>query len=77
MQKGDELAVISDPFGSGVDQSIKADNDGVIVGQNNLPLVNEGETLMQLAGFRQLEQAATHLEEWHENKESFTQIGAQ
>ena len=77
VQKGDELAVISDPFGSGVDQSIKADNDGVIVGQNNLPLVNEGETLMQLAGFRQLEQAATHLEEWHENKESFTQIGAQ
>ena len=45
---------------------ITSPHEGIIVGKNNLPLVHEGESLFQLAVFKKMARAATHLEDWEE-----------
>jgi predicted deacylase len=64
VKKGEQLAVIKDPFGAGSDISVKAPFGGVVVSMNNLPLVYEGVPLFQLAAFEKLSLAATHIEDW-------------
>ncbi|KPJ67771.1 MAG: hypothetical protein AMJ43_02010 [Coxiella sp. DG_40] len=49
VEKGDKLAVISDPFGSKQEYQVNAESAGVIIGRNNLPLINEGEPLLKVA----------------------------
>ncbi len=49
IEEGDKLAVISDPFGSKQEYQVKAESAGVIIGRNNLPLINEGEPLLKIA----------------------------
>ncbi|MDH5408231.1 MAG: succinylglutamate desuccinylase/aspartoacylase family protein [Gammaproteobacteria bacterium] len=58
VEKGRVLGVISDPFGE-TEFEIKAAFEGIIIGCNRLPLVNEGDALFHLARFR----AATDVEE--------------
>jgi predicted deacylase len=68
VKKGEALCVLSDPFGASEDVTVNSPEDAVIVGQNNLPLVHEGEGLYQLALFsREMQATATRLEEWQEN----------
>jgi uncharacterized protein len=50
VRPGDLLGVIAAPFGSKETQ-LKARSDGIIIGSNNLPLVNEGEALFHVARF--------------------------
>lgn len=64
--KGETLSVIHDPFGAADPVTITSPEDAVIVGQNNLPLVHEGEELFQLAVFKSMEETANKLEAWHE-----------
>ncbi len=72
VQKGEQLCVIRDPFGSTDSVMMTSPYEAIIVGKNNLPLVHEGEGLLQLAVFRKMEHAATHLEDWKErSKKSF------
>ena len=67
VKKGESLCVIDDPFGASDPVTIYSPENAVIVGQNNLPLVHEGEGLCQLAVFpKSMEEAATNLEEWQE-----------
>ena len=68
VKKGEALCVLSDPFGASDDITVTSPENAVIVGQNNLPLVHEGEGLYQLAIFsREMKETATRLEEWQEN----------
>jgi hypothetical protein len=50
VRAGDSLGVISAPFG-GLERCLKAKSEGIIIGINNLPLVNEGEALFHVARF--------------------------
>ena len=49
VKKEEKLAVITDPFGRAQKFQIHSPCDGIVITQNNLPLTNEGEPLMQIA----------------------------
>jgi len=50
VKEGDLLGVVSDPFGDNKVR-VKAPADGVVIGRNNLPLVNRGNALFHIATF--------------------------
>lgn len=50
VRPGDTLGVISAPFGSS-ESYLKAKTEGIVIGANNLPLVNQGEALFHVARF--------------------------
>jgi predicted deacylase len=52
IKKGTCLSMIFDPFGTNQEYKVIAPQDGVIIGLNDLPLVNEGEPLFQLTTFK-------------------------
>lgn len=56
VKKGEKLAVVGDPFGHS-EEPIKSSISGIVVGMNNLPLVNEGEALYHVARFDELDEA--------------------
>lgn len=50
VRPGDTLGVIAAPFGE-TESYLKAKGEGIVIGANNLPLVNEGEALFHVARF--------------------------
>ncbi|WP_440951821.1 succinylglutamate desuccinylase/aspartoacylase family protein [Methanococcoides sp. FTZ1] len=54
VEKGESLGVIVDPFGH-EEVEILSPISGIIIGKNNLPLVNEGDAVFHIAGFEKLE----------------------
>nr|WP_258571331.1 succinylglutamate desuccinylase/aspartoacylase family protein [Flavimaribacter sediminis] len=48
VKKGDLLGVISDPFGV-AESEITSEEQGLIIGRTNLPVVNEGDALFHIA----------------------------
>ena len=62
VSKNQRIATISDPFGTDMKEDIYAPYDAVIIGCNNLPILNEGEPLLQLAQVR--EESVEHIEHW-------------
>ncbi|WEM44633.1 succinylglutamate desuccinylase/aspartoacylase family protein (plasmid) [Photobacterium sp. DA100] len=52
VEKDQTLAIISDPLGSD-EVAIKALQGGIIIGQQTLPLVNEGDAIYHLAYFEE------------------------
>lgn len=71
VSKGDLLGIISDPFGSR-EESIYAPDDGIIIGRTNIPLLNEGEALFNLARFRSVEAVADQVEEFQNEMDPAT-----
>ncbi len=63
VRKGDLLGVIGSPEGEG-EIDIVAPAAGVLVGRNNIPLVNEGEALFHIARFDALGEVARGLEDF-------------
>jgi len=61
--KGDLLATITDPLAGLQEVKVQAPYDGVVVGVNEMPLVYEGDCLLRLATFEQMEEAASALQE--------------
>ena len=61
VSEGDELGVISDPFGV-TEVICTAPFKGIIVGRNNLPLVNEGEAMFHIARFETIADAEQQVE---------------
>lgn len=55
VEKGDELAKIGDPFGA-VFESVKATRSGIIIGKQNIPLVQEGDAMFHIAYFAEQDQ---------------------
>lgn len=50
VQKGDPLASIGSPFGAVFD-TVRASRSGIIIGQQNIPLVQEGDAMFHIAYF--------------------------
>ncbi len=50
VRRGDRLGVISDPFGA-LEEEVRCEYDGIIIGQTCLPLINEGDALFHVARF--------------------------
>ncbi len=61
VQKGDVLAVISDPFGNQLD-TIKSPTEGVVIGKQNIPLAQTGEAMYHIAYFKQPDSVAEYVE---------------
>ncbi len=50
VQKGDALAEIGNPFGDSI-ATVTATRDGIIIGKQNIPLVQEGDAMFHIAFF--------------------------
>lgn len=60
-KRGELLAEVIDPFGTGRKNKIFAEENGVVIGSNFLPLVNEGDALLEVA---KPEKSEEPLSEW-------------
>ncbi|MCO1332946.1 succinylglutamate desuccinylase/aspartoacylase family protein [Microbulbifer sp. OS29] len=61
VHKGELLATIADPYGQELDQLLCGE-DGIIIGCQNIPLVQEGEAMYHIAYFREPEGVIENLE---------------
>ncbi|GAA6135340.1 M14 family metallopeptidase [Oceaniserpentilla sp. 4NH20-0058] len=59
--KGDILATITDPYGLQLDE-IKSHAEGIIIGKQNIPLVQEGEAMYHLAYFKAPDDVVENIE---------------
>lgn len=59
------MGVVSDPFGES-EIEIFSPNNGVVIGQMKMPLVNEGEALYHVAKFARSDIAAESVGDFHE-----------
>ncbi len=50
VEKGQLMGIVASPFGN-AEYEVTAPSAGIIIGQNNIPLVNEGDALYHLARF--------------------------
>ncbi|MDH5178194.1 MAG: succinylglutamate desuccinylase/aspartoacylase family protein [Gammaproteobacteria bacterium] len=66
VEKGAVLGYVYDPFG-GTEAQIKAGFEGIVIGKNNLPLVNEGDALFHLARFHSVTDVAEQIDEFHDS----------
>lgn len=64
IQPEDVLGAIADPFGER-ETSVQAPFAGIIIGRNNLPIVNEGDALFHLARVVKPEDAEMHIESFY------------
>ncbi len=65
VDKGQKLAVISDPLGDD-ENTVSAPFDGIVIGRTNLPLAHEGDALFNLASFTDVAQAEDRVETFAE-----------
>lgn len=63
--KGDVLATINNPYGIILDE-VKSHAEGIIIGKQNIPLVQEGEAMYHLAYFKAPDTVVEHLENMNE-----------
>ena len=57
--------MVSDPFGE-TECEIRAASEGIIIGKNNLPLVNEGDALFHQAQFKAVSDVAERIDEFQD-----------
>ncbi len=62
VRRGEQLGLISDPFGDGETRA-EAAFDGIVIGRTNLPLVHEGDALFHVARVRHPARASEVVEE--------------
>jgi len=65
VEAGSLLARIADPFGA-AEIDVIAQNDGIVIGRSQLPLVHQGEALYHLAQFKHTDRAARRVEVFHD-----------
>lgn len=63
VQKNATLGVISDPFGEN-ETAVTSPYEGIVIGRTNLPLVNEGDALMHIGRFGNVENVADEVFEF-------------
>lgn len=68
IKKGDKIGRLSDPFSNENSTIVKSHLDGIIVGVNRSPLIQEGVSIFKIASFVDNERAQSLLEEWDELK---------
>ena len=64
VREGEILGFIVDPFGGAGEIPVRTEEDGIIIGKNNLRLVNEGDALFHIACFERIELVESQLEEF-------------
>lgn len=64
IKKGQRIARINDPFSADTAETVKAPQDGIVVGINRHPLIHEGQTIFKVATFIDYDRAETALEAW-------------
>tara|TARA_A100000171_G_scaffold47768_1_gene54295 strand:- start:4512 stop:5531 length:1020 start_codon:yes stop_codon:yes gene_type:complete len=64
IQKNDVIATISDPFGSEQNVTLRAPQQGVVVGINTTPLIHEGLPIFKIASFLDNDRAESTIEAW-------------
>jgi uncharacterized protein len=62
VKKEELIAHVSDPFGSKQTSKITSPFDGIIISQKNLPLINEGEPIIQIAKYLKKVEMSSHFE---------------
>jgi hypothetical protein len=65
VKKGTLLGMVADPFGE-TEVTITSTFNGIVIGRTNLPLVNEGDALFHIARFEHVQEAASKVDEFHE-----------
>lgn len=66
VEKGSQIAQIFDPFGTEQREQIYAPFDGVVIGRNNLPILNEGEPILEIAQIKS--SSAERIKEWSKSE---------
>lgn len=66
VKKGDTLAQVCSPTGSYV-HDVKAPRSGIIIGKQNIPLVQEGDAMFHVALFEEPEDVVDNLDQLVEN----------
>lgn len=61
VEKGDTLAVISDPYGKEL-AAVICHVEGIIIGKQNIPLTQEGEAMYHIAYFRKADEVMENIE---------------
>ncbi|SDX26033.1 succinylglutamate desuccinylase/aspartoacylase family protein [Marinobacter mobilis] len=69
VRKGQKLAIVADPFGES-EEAIIAPCSGIVICVNNLPLVNEGEAIYNIARFDELGEAEKAMDYFRSTYES-------
>jgi len=64
--KGETLATVNNPFGEELD-TIKSNAEGIIIGKQNIPLVQEGEAMYHIAYFKEPDEVMENLEALQED----------
>lgn len=66
---GQRIGYISDPFSANNEtESVKANQDGIVVGINRHPLIHEGQTIFKVASFIDNNRAELALEAWGDSQ---------
>ena len=66
VEKGQVLAYIKDPFGEIIDK-VTTQVDGIIIGQQNIPLIHEGEAIFHIAYFKKPDEVFENIELMQDN----------
>lgn len=66
VEKGEQLAVISDPYGDNL-TTVTSPAEGVVIGKQNIPLAQEGEAMYHIAYFKAPDSVAEHVELLQDN----------
>lgn len=73
VEKGDVLAEIKDAYGDILD-TVYCQETGIIIGRQNIPLVQEGEAMFHIAFFKSPDEVAEHLEQMQDELMDSAQI---
>lgn len=63
VKKGEKLALIHDPFLINPTEAIIAPFNGIVIGRANMPLVNEGDAMYNIASINKLKKVSAYIEE--------------
>jgi predicted deacylase len=66
VEEGETIAKISDPFGKNITK-IQAPQEGIIIGKSMIPLVNEGDALIHVATFKNLNDVTLSLANYQDS----------
>lgn len=61
VEEGEVMAYVSDPLGR-VEQEVKSDGSGIVIGRTNLPNVNKGDALFHVANLADAAAAQAHVD---------------
>lgn len=70
IKKGNIIARLSDPFSNENATIVRSHLDGIVVGINRSPLIQEGSSIFKIAAFIDNKRAEASLEEWEDVKPS-------